>query len=88
MAAPERVVAFPRAAVYRPDGGTQDAFTVVMPRLMSVREAAAYCGISLSTAKAMCRRHELPVCRFGRSVRVDAQALADQIHAASRGAGP
>lgn len=41
------------------------------PQLMSMREAAAQLGVSLSTVRRQVKSGELPCRRIGRAVRVD-----------------
>ena len=65
-------------------GAQMDAIEARLPPLLvSINEAAAALGVSVSTVKRLIQARELPVTRIGRRVRIDigsARAFtADQI---------
>jgi excisionase family DNA binding protein len=47
-----------------------------LPRLFTIAEVGAYLGVSQRTVRRMIKARELPVVRFGRSIRVSESALA------------
>ena len=53
--------------------------TEVKPRLLDLRLAARYLGLSVWTIRGMTHRGELPFVRAGRSIRIDLRDLEDWI---------
>ena len=62
---------------------------ILMPRLLTVRDVAAQCGLSTARVYELVRQKRLPAVHFGRQIRVSQTTLREFIsHGGASLSGP
>ena len=69
----------PKQKAGLPRAGVSAADTVIVPRLLTVREVAGHLGLQEGTIYGWIAARRLPVVRLRRSVRIPADSVAELI---------